>query len=336
MKNKKILIVLLLLVISLTGCTKQLKDQNNKVVTNKETGQTLPSNILCKPSDDIYNIYVKTNKDKINNIKSELKKGNISKKEYKSDLKNINEYSKYLDKLPKCSSFKVTSGNYEGIWTSIFVKPLAWVIIQIGNLFKNYGIAVIITTLLIRFILAPITLKTAKQSESLKKAQPELQKLEKKYQNKQDQQSLTMKSQEMMAIYKKYKINPLSGCIFGFIQIPLFFAFYESLYRLPAIFEDKLLCFELATTPLTGISNGKYIYIILPILVLLVTYFSFKQTSNSGATGQEKQMKMMLNVMTIVIFFTSFSMSTAIVIYWITNSGFTIIQNLIVKRSIKK
>lgn len=336
MKNKKVLIILLLIMITLTGCTKQLKDEKNNVVKNEETGQVLPSNILCKPSDDIYNIYKENNISKKEYLKKEYKKGNISKKDYNSDIKDIDNYSKYLKDLPICSKFSVTSGKYEGIWTSIFVKPLAWVIIQIGNIFKNYGIAVIITTLLIRLILCPVTIKTAKQSENMKKAQPELQKLEKKYQNKQDQQSLTMKSQEMMAIYKKYNISPLSGCLFAFLQIPLFFAFYEALYRLPAIFEDKLLGFELSTTPWIGISNGKYLYLILPVLVLLVTYFSFKQNQNTGAGVQEKQMKMMLNVMTFVIFFTSFSMSTAIVLYWITNSGFTIIQNLIVKRSIKK
>lgn len=336
MKNKKILIILLIMMVTLTGCTKQLTDEKNNVVKNEETGQVLPSNILCKPSDDIYNIYKENNTSKKESLKKEYKKGNISKKDYKSETKEIDNYSKYLSELPKCSNFSVTSGKYEGIWTSVFVKPLAWVIIQIGNLFKNYGVAVIITTLLIRFVLCPVTIKTAKQSENMKKAQPELQKLEKKYVNKQDQQSLTMKSQEMMAIYKKYNISPLSGCLFGFIQIPLFFAFYEALYRLPAIFEDKLLGFELATTPWIGLTNGKYLYVILPVLVLLVTYFSFKQNQNSSAGAQEKQMKMMLNVMTFVVFFTSFTMSTAIVFYWITNSGFTIVQNLIVKRSNKK
>ena len=336
MKNKKKIIILSLMLIILTGCTKQLTDEKNNVVKNEETGQVLPSNILCKPSDDIYNIYKDNNLSKKKYLKNEYKKGNISKKDYKSDTKEIEKYSKYLSELPKCSNFKVTSGEYEGIWTSLFVKPLAWVIIRIGNIFKNYGIAVIITTLLIRLVLCPVTIKTAKQSENMKKAQPELQKLEKKYQGKQDQQSLTMKSQEMMSIYKKYNISPLSGCLFSFLQIPLFFAFYEALYRLPAIFEDKLIGFELATTPSIGISNGNYLYLILPILVLLVTYFSFKQNQNSGAAAQEKQMKMMLNVMTIVIFFTSFTMSTAIVFYWITNSAFTIVQNLIVKRSIKK
>ena len=91
----------------------------------------------------------------------------------------------------------------------------------------------------------------------------------------------------------------------------------------------------MATTPMAAISKGHFYYIILPILVLLVTYFSFKANKNSGAGGQEKQMKTMMNVMLVIIVFTSFQMSTAIIIYWITNSGFTILQNLIVKRRTK-
>ena len=65
-----------------------------------------------------------------------------------------------------------------------------------------------------------LTKKTAMQSENMKLAQPELTKLEKKYKNRNDQESLMMKNQEMLGIYKKYNINPMSGCLFAFIQIP--------------------------------------------------------------------------------------------------------------------
>ena len=73
---------------------------------------------------------------------------------------------------------------------------------------KNFGLSVILVGIIIRLILYPVTKKSAMQSENLKKAQPELQKLEKKYENKaNDQQAMMQKSQEMMAIYKKYNIH---------------------------------------------------------------------------------------------------------------------------------
>lgn len=329
--NKSKLIILLIFVFILTGCTKNLQDTKGKPVTNNETGQVLPSNIVCAPTDeDNLKLYRENKASWEKKYKEQLEDGDLSKKEYDEKINSLVD----VDKLVSCDEFKITTGGYEGIWNTIFIKPLTWLIIKIGELVKNYGLAIVITTLIIRTIMYPLTLKTAKQSENMKKANPELKKLEKKYANKTDQDSMMKKSNEMMAIYKKYDINPMSGCLFSIIQIPLFFAFYEALYRLPALFEDNFLGFVLSTSPVKGIGAGHYLYIILPVLVALSTYFSFK--FNSGASmsdEQAKQMAMMMKIMMIMIVFMSFSMSAAIIVYWITNSTFTIIQNLIVKRS---
>ena len=331
-KNKKILLtIFILMIFSLTGCTKNLKNAQGKVVTNEKTGQTLPANIMCAPTDeDNLNLYRTTKIELEESYAKQLEEGEISKKEYEKKMDSLTD----VDSLVKCKDFKITSGGYEGIWNSIFIKPLTWVIVRIGQLVKNYGLAIIITTLLIRGIMYPVTLKTAKQSENMKKANPELSKIEKKYANKTDQESMMQKSTEVMQVYKKYGINPMSGCLFSFIQIPLFFAFYESLYRLPILFEDKFLGFMMSTSPLKAIGMGHWLYLILPVLVAVATFFSFKL--NSGASmnpDQEKQMKYMMYSMMLMIVIMSFSMSTAIIIYWITNSTFTIIQNLLVKRS---
>lgn len=300
------LFVILFLLISLTGCTKILKNSNGKAVTNKLTGQSLTQNILCQPTDkEIIKIY---------------KKNDIN-----------------IEKLPKCEELNIFSGDYDGLWTTIFVKPLAFIIVKLGTLFKNYGLAIILITLIIRLIMYPITKKTAMQSENMKKAKPELDYLEKKYKNKQDSDSMMLKSQEMMSIYKKYNINPMAGCLFSFIQIPLFFAFYEALNRLPAVFEGTFIGFKMGMSPMTGILNGNYQYIIIIILVILATYLSFKLNSTASMSKeQEQQMKMMTNMMLIFIAIASINISTGIAIYWITNNTFTIIQNLIVKRRVVK
>lgn len=305
MKNKTVkLLATLFLAVSLTGCTKILKD-GKQPVQNPETGQSLVSNILCQPENvTTINIYKEHNID--------------------------------LDKLPKCNDFKITSNGYEGLWTTIFVKPLARLLMLTGGLVKNYGLAVVLLTLVIRTILLPVTKKTAMQSENMKKAKPKLDKLEQKYKGKTDQESMMKKSQEMMIIYKENNINPLSGCLFSMIQIPLFFAFYEALNRLPAIFEENFLGFQLGTSPVTAFKLGHWLYIIFPILVCAATYFSFKlNTTASMNSEQEKQMKMMMNISIVFITIASFTMSTGIELYWIFNSGFTVVQNLLVKRSKK-
>ena len=86
-------------------------------------------------------------------------------------------------------------------------------------------------------------------------------------------------------------------------------------------------------TPLAGAESGAWYYLVLPIIVGVVTYFSFKMNRKTMPDDQMKQMNLMFNIMIVMIFITSFSMSTAIIIYWVANSLFTIIQNLLVKRS---
>ncbi len=332
MQKRKIAITFLfVMILCVTGCTKQLKGPDGKVVTNTETGQVLPSNILCAPTDeDIIQLY-KENKIALEKkYKEELDSGDIGKKEYDKKIASIMDVEDY----PSCDKFTILGDGNGGIWTTLFVRPLSWVLIKIGKFLGNYGLAIVFVTLIIRLIMYPITLKTAKQSENLKKAQPDLEKIEKKYRNKNDQDSLNRKAQETMMVYKKYNINPLSGCLFSFLQIPLFFAFYEALYRLPVLFEDVLLGFQMSTSPIKGMGMGNWLYIILPVLVFLATYFSFKLNSGAGMAGEQaKQMSMTMNIMNIVITMMSFTMSTAIIFYWITNNTFTIIQNLIVKRS---
>ena len=424
-KFKKI-IILLILVLSLTGCAKNLTDDKNNVVKIDSTGQNLVENILCQPTDE-------------------------------EAIKLYEENGVDLKDLPKCTEFHITSGGYEGIWTTVFVKPLAWLIIKIGQLVNNYGLSIIIITLALRLIMMPVTKKTAMQSENMKSARPELERLEAKYRDRNSQEEMMMKSQEMLAIYKKYKINPMSGCIFALIQIPLFFAFYESMNRLPVIFEGEFLgfnlgmsplmalkigqlvnnyglsiiiitlalrlimmpvtkktamqsenmksarpelerleakyrdrnsqeemmmksqemlaiykkykinpmsgCifaliqiplffafyesmnrlpvifegeflgFNLGMSPLMALKNGQWQYLVLVILVVLVTYFSFKLNKTASMNAeQDKSMALTTNIMVVFIGITSFSISTSIALYWIFNSGFTIIQNLLVKR----
>jgi YidC/Oxa1 family membrane protein insertase len=302
-KNIFKLMIISIILISLTGCTKILKDENNKAVVYNKTGQSLTKNIFCQP----------TNKEVI--------------EKYKINKINVED-------LPKCNEFKITDGGYEGLWTTFFVKPLAYIILKIGKLVNSYGLAVILAGLLIRLLTMPITKKTALQSENMKKAQPELVKIEKKYQDKKDQASIMQKSQETMIIYKKYGINPVFGCLFAMLQLPLFFAFLEAVNRVPAIFEENFLTFQLGTNPLVGMSKGNPLYFLLIIAIILTTYYTFKLSSSTTTNPeQEKQMKLMMKIMIVFITMASFTLPAAIALYWITSSLFTIIQNILIKRS---
>ena len=311
MKKHKLLIIVSIIIILLsTGCTKQIRD-GKKVITNKETGQTLTSNILCKPSDEkLYADYEK----------------------YNSKL------TVKLEELPSCKKFKVSSLKYNSLWESIFVKPLAYIILKLGYFIKDMGISVMLIGLLIRVLLMPFQINTVKQSEAMKKLQPEIAKIEKKYANKNDNESLMAKSQETMLLYKKYKINPISGCLMALIQLPIFFAFLEAINRVPAIFEGNFLntSIKLGMTPGTALAQKNYIYILIILLIILTTYLSFKNASMSQDQNNDmgQQMKMMSAFMIVIVSFASLSLPTAIGLYWIVTNGFAVIQNSIIKKFI--
>ena len=223
------------------------------------------------------------------------------------------------------------------MWETIIVKPLAYLTLKIGGIVKSYGIALIILSILIRLLLSPFTKKTAMQSENMKKMQPEMDRINKKYENKTDQQSLNQKSIEMMNLYKKYNINPFSSCLFAFIQIPLLFGFLEAINRVPVIFEENLFGLILGTTPLKAITSGHIEYIIIVLLIIGTTYISQK-LNKTAPTPQTNDVNpnTMMNFMLILISIMSLNFSVALSLYWIASTIFTIIQNLLVIKSTKK
>ncbi len=308
MKKKKIVILSLLILLFTTGCgSSNYLKEDKKIITYEETGQNLQNNILCKPKEEnLLGLYEK----------------------YNDQLKTP------LEELPTCEEYKPSDIEYSGLWETLFVKPLAYLILKLGILIKNYGLSVMLIGLGIRLILLPFSKKSIDQSENMQKAAPEIQRIEKKYANKTDTDSMMMKSQETMLVYKKYNINPVSGCLMAFIQLPLFFAFLQAINRVPAIFEDKLLGMTLGMTPWVGISKGEYIYIALIALIIITTYLSFKNSMNqSNANSEvEKQMQYSLKFMIVIISIASFSLPTAIALYWVVTNAFIVFQNYLFKK----
>ena len=288
------------------GASNYIQDKNKQIVKYETTGQMLQKNILCLPEKDgeLYKIYEK----------------------YGDQLDNK------LKDLPSCENYKINSNESKGLWDLLFVKTLAYLLVKLGYAVNNMGISVILIGLAIRLLLLPFSIKSLKQSQNIKKAQPELEKIERKYRNRTDNEALMAKSQEMMLLYKKYKVNPMMGCLLSFIQLPVFFAFLQAIYRIPVIYEQSLLGFQLGTTPLVGLKSGNYLYLILLVLIAVSTYFSFRQTMNSSAGSSpemEKQMKIMLYVMLFIIIYGSLNFPTALAFYWITTYVFIALQNII-------
>ena len=183
-------------------------------------------------------------------------------------------------------------------------------------------------------MLFPFTRKMAIQSELMKKASPELERIRKKYEGKTDEASMVRQNQEMLMVYKKYNFNPLSSCLVSFIQLPLFLAFFEAINRVPAIFEDKFIGLQLGTTPVVGFGTSTfYAYLILIVLIGVTTIYTFKM---NGTATQDPSMKMMPIMMSVMIIFTALFMPSALGIYWVIQNLFMIIQTSLTVKGAKK
>ncbi len=310
MKKKLLAVFAVMFILMSTGCGADdyLQNDSDEIIIDEATGQRLRKDILCRPDEnsDVYEIY--------------------KEHENQMDIK--------LNDLPKCEDFTPASNDANSIWQFLIVKPTAWAIINAGALVGSIGVGVIIVGLLIRILLLPLQIKTSRQTHNMKKAGPEIQKLESKYRNRQDRESQMMKSQEMMMIYKKYKVNPVTGCLVAFIQLPIFFAFLDAIYRTPAIYEETLFGWNLGTTPSVGIQNGDYTYIILVVLIAVSTFFSFRYSMSQTASlnpQAAKTSKMMMNIMTVVIVLSSFSFPAALHFYWIVTYAFIAVQTYLIK-----
>lgn len=110
-------------------------------------------------------------------------------------------------------------------WYWFFTKPFLYLLDFLGRLFGNFGLAILAFTVILKIVTLPLSMKSYRSMAHMKEIQPMLKELQDKYQD--DRQKLGL---EMMALYKREKINPMSGCWPNLIQIPIFFALYKVLY----------------------------------------------------------------------------------------------------------
>ena len=210
-------------------------------------------------------------------------------------------------------------------WFSFLAKPLVWLLNASNRVTRNYGIDIVILTILIKILFFPLTQKSMASMKKMQDLQPILVKLREKY--KDDAQKL---NQETMNLYKTYKINPLSGCLPMLLQIPVFIALYKGL----------LVTIELRHSPfflwINDLSAPERLWDIavagytIPIrlLPLLMGISMFVQQKMTPSAGDPNQQKIML-LMPVIFTFMFWGFPTGLVIYWLANNVLSIGQQLI-------
>ncbi len=208
-------------------------------------------------------------------------------------------------------------------WFWFLAMPMAWILNALNALVMNYGLAIILFTLILRMLMWPLTRKSYTSMIAMQKMQPEMARIQKLYAN--DKMRLQM---EMMRLYQTHKTSPMSGCLPMLIQIPVFFALYKAL----------LISSQMRNAHFLWISDLAAMdpYFILPILMGVTMWLQqYLQTSakksssdkNDVAAQTQRMMKWMPIVFTVMFAW----MPAGLVLYWTVSNIFGIIQMQIIK-----
>jgi YidC/Oxa1 family membrane protein insertase len=250
-----------------------------------------------------------------------------SEKEYKY---NVFYGPKKLTMLKELGSNLDKSINFG--WFDVIAKPTLWLLNWFYTYFHNYGIAIILVTVLFKAVFWPISQKGMKSMKNMQKLQPKMVKIKEKY--KADPAKM---NQEVMNLYKTYKVNPLGGCLPMVLQIPVFFALYKVL----------LMGIELRHAPfmlwITDLSAPDRLWLGfdipylggLPVLTLLMGASMFFQQKLSPTTADPTQAKIMM-FLPVIFTFMFLNFASGLVLYWFVNNLLSILQQVLINRESKK
>jgi len=216
-------------------------------------------------------------------------------------------------------------------WFDILAKPMLWLLNFFNGFIGNYGIAIILVTILIKVSFWPITQKGMKSMKNMQKLQPKVAKLKEKYKD-----DPTKMNQEMMAMYKTYKVNPVGGCLPMIIQIPFFFALYRVLM---AAIELRHAPFMLWINDLSAPDrlmvgfDIPYIHGI-PVLTLLMGASMYLQQKMTPTTADPTQAKIM-QFLPVIFTFMFINFASGLVLYWFVNNLLSILQQQLINRQTK-
>ncbi|MBV7506837.1 membrane protein insertase YidC [Bacillus sp. sid0103] len=219
-----------------------------------------------------------------------------------------------------------TGGNNTGLFHTYFVDPFSTFIHYLAELFNgNYGLSIILVTLIIRLALMPLMLRQYKNQMAMKQKmdvlKPEMDVIQAKMKTEKDPKKKQELQAEMMGLYKKHGVNPLNmGCLPLLIQMPILTGFYYAIRGSEEIKTHEFLWFSLGNPD-----------IFITIIAGVIYYFQFKVSQSNMPSAQQDQMKYMGLLSPLMIVMFSFNAPAALPLYWVVGGTFLIIQTLISK-----
>ncbi|MEG0919268.1 MAG: YidC/Oxa1 family membrane protein insertase [Anaerovoracaceae bacterium] len=207
-------------------------------------------------------------------------------------------------------------------------KPLGMLLFAIYNLIGNYGITLIVVTLIVKLCLYPLYAKQIKSSSAMATIQPKMKQIQQKYAN--DKETLNMK---IMELYKEEGFNPSAGCLPMIIQMPIIFGLFALLRNPMAYVEDPAMLFAVHESFLWMDDLSHPDKWILPILAGIATFISFsisqnQQNANSDQNGMGGMMKMMKYFFPVMIVLMGRTFPAGLTIYWFFGQFLQIFFNM--------
>ena len=240
--------------------------------------------------------------------------------------------------LKKYSDMYFDKAVKDDIFLGWLTEILKYLLVFLQKGVKNWGVAIIIMTIIIKILLFPLTQKSSQSASKMQALAPKLNEIKEKY--KDDQQKQQM---EMAALYKKEGINPLGGCLPLLLQMPIFFALYGLLNNhfelrgavfIPGWINDLSIPEKFLTLPFTiPILNTNELRL-LPFIMVGTTFLQQFSTQNPNAsTGQ---MKILMYAMPLIFFFIFYNMPSGLVVYWTVQNFLSVFQQIYINHVSKK
>lgn len=265
--------------------------------------------------------------------------------QFNSELVGANETLTRNARLyvgPKDYSFLKTQGMDQvevmefkstGFWK--FMNPvmypiktgLLWGLKALYKVVRNYGVAIMLLTLIVRGIFWPITHKGTESMRRMQALQPQLKEIREKFKDNPQRMQ-----QETMAFYKENKVNPMGGCLPMFVQIPVFIALFTVLRSAIELRFSKFLWISDLSEPENLFAGMIPVVGSLNILPLLMSATMILQQKMTPSAGDPQQQKMMAVMMPIMMLFFFYTMPSGLVLYWTTSNLIMIIQMMIKKK----
>jgi len=235
-----------------------------------------------------------------------------------------------------------------GLYHTIFYQPLYNALVLLTNIlpFHDLGLAIVILTILVRFILFPFSHRSVVTQRKMKKIEPEVNKLKEKFKKNKEEQT-----RQIMALYREHGISPFSGFLMLLIQFPVFIALYMILRQGTEANQQFLYSFisfpqhiNTVFLGLVDISKSSYV---ISFLAAASQFFQVKLSmpavkkavSGSGSFKDELQKSMgiqMKYIMPVLIFFIAQRFSSGMALYWTTSNIFAILHEIIVAKKSEK